>query len=89
MKKKSNWKIILAYLAAFLTVAGLVGGWMVTAAVTNDNKTVIKKVSEDVNTLENAMIKQTVIYESLQIANQAQQSYNADVAEILKNVKKK
>ena len=84
-KDRLNWKTILGGLG----IMTLVGGWMVTANVTADNKTGLKEVSDDVETLEEAMIRQTVMYEQQQKLNVSQQAYNSDVAEILKNVKKK
>ena len=84
-KDRLNWKTILGALG----ICTLVGGWMVTASVTADNKTGLKEVSEDVETLEEAMIRQTVMYESQQKLNVSQSAYNQDVAEILKNVRKK
>ena len=81
--------MILAYSGVIFVICGVIGKLAVTASTTEDNKSGLKEISNDVETLEEAMIRQTVMYESQQKLNVSQSAYNQDVAEILKNVRKK
>ena len=70
-----NFKTLLGALSLCI----IIGGWAVTASVTQDNKTEIKETQKDVEDLKEVVIRQTA-------QTATQQLYNSDVAKILEKL---
>jgi len=72
-----NWKTLLG----FLGLCTLIGGWMVTASITSDNKAEIKETQKEVKSLHDMVIEQKSM-------NVQQASINSQLVDILKELKK-
>jgi hypothetical protein len=72
-----NWKTLLGALG----ICTLIGGWMVTASVTAENRSDIKDTQKEVQSLHDMVIEQRTM-------NSQQTAINGQLTQILAELKK-
>jgi uncharacterized protein YlxW (UPF0749 family) len=76
-----NWKTMLGALG----ICTIIGGWMVTASVTQDNKTELKETKKDVQELREIVIEQRALNREQQDISAKQTTFNEMLLEYIRN----